>query len=232
MTINSPKLKLKSGLKIINVALYKFYISLENLSMEELRRNKGIYQLSLNRKNDKGLSVKLDLSLYSKVILQLHQLKQPIKKGFMTIKADNSKRFSLLFEMNIKKSLIKKHENLFQVDIKHSLKDSYEIKGQYCCTEETLNKIMKDYQIKMKQSEIKNQETKKLAVTKELNVSYKKEKGIKKASSSSYRKCMNCHYQSKGTCGLLGIKVESYEVCKRFYAPRYRTVSGGGFSPR
>jgi len=75
MTTNSPKVKLKSGLKVINVGLYKFYISLENLSMEEVRRNKGVYQLSLNRKNDKGLRIKLDLSLYSNVISKLHQLK-------------------------------------------------------------------------------------------------------------------------------------------------------------
>jgi len=150
----------------------------------------------------------------------------------MTIKLDNSQRFSILFEMNIKKSVIKKHENMLQVDIKHSVKNIYEIHGQYCCTEEMLNKLMQDYKIKLKQSEIKNQETKQLAGKQDLNVSYKKEKGIKKASSSSYRKCMNCHYQSKETCGLMGIKVESYEVCKRFYAPRFRTVSGGGFSPK
>ncbi|OIJ20957.1 hypothetical protein BKP45_07605 [Anaerobacillus alkalidiazotrophicus] len=54
------------------------------------------------------------------------------------------------------------------------------------------------------------------------------------ARDTSYRRCEHCHYYSyrQKMCGLFTKRVEENNACIRFYAPKFRTYSGGRFSPR
>lgn len=232
MDDHSPKYKLKAGLKMVTAGMYDFYIQIEGLSMEELRKYKANYKHLIRRKNKKGIRVKIDLALLEKVHGKLSPIKQPIKKGQLEIKADNHRNFSVCFNMKITRRSVKKEGDLYKVKLKHSVKAYYEIDIEYHCTKEMLDELEQEYYMEQTKSNNRAMIDNKVEIQKELNEMVKKEKGITNTSKSSFKKCINCYYYEKGKCGLFGITVKKNEVCKRFYAPKVRIISGGGFSPK
>ena len=130
---------------MVTAGMYNFGIHLDGLSMEELKNSNGNYKCSIRRKNNNGIRVKIDLSLYEKVHGKISPLKQPIKKGPLEIKANNHQNYSVYFNMKISKKSIRKNGSLYKIELRHSIKDYYEIDIEYQCYKEKLDRLEQEY---------------------------------------------------------------------------------------
>ncbi|WP_209121146.1 hypothetical protein [Alkalihalobacillus sp. BA299] len=207
-------------------------IKVTEINISELKKIDQFYQINQKKKSKSGSEIEV-IARISKGLIENRKNKKVdyakimFEKGHLAIELQKT--------ISVKKQKLKRKDNYYIIS--HELKSAlFEVTVNH---KVAVNRLYENVILKF---EKKMSPQKKVKAKKEPNKPIKApaakpssiEVKIWTAKDTSYRRCEHCHYYNfrQKMCGLFSKRVEANNACKRFYAPRFKTYSGGGFSPR
>ena len=214
-SLNYQDKQFKLSIKLVG----KNFIFIKNIIMNNKvdKKSRRLPPFFISKNDDQTIDLGIRINT-SKIV------EYDFTKGPLLIEEEHKERGSFTIEIKeIPTDLFKKNKRNQKVAEKPQRQKSEKLKEELKKEQEKkehINELVKkldEYEAKYRDSSIKQE--------KDLT-----SKGVYLTHPDAYKRCENCANNTGSKCSVHNVEVSDNHRCSRFYS--YKTVYGGGFSPR